>query len=614
METLQITPLLQEVEKPAQYVGDEINSIHKRLNDETIRYAWCFPDLYEIGMSHLGSLIMYHLLNEEPDIYCERSFTPAADMESALQRNNFSLFSLETHTPLRNFDFIGFTLQYELSYTNILHMMNLAKIPLLTQDRSDKDPIIMMGGPCAYNPEPMADFADLIVIGEAEEVILEVMELYRSHDKKRRSKAAFLKDAASMTGIYVPSLYHPVYNTDGTINEIKPCSEEIPTKIKKRFIKNLDQSYFPTKPIVPFVNVVHDRATIELFRGCIRGCRFCQAGIIYRPVREKNRETLETQAKEIIDNTGYDELSLTSLSTSDYSQLQKLSSNLTNCFESKHIGLSLPSLRLDNMTLEILKEVQKVRKSGLTFAPEAGSQRMRDVINKGIEEADLFDAVKQAYEAGWSHIKLYFMIGLPTETDEDVEAIYQLVSRLDHEIYQKRDAAYLHPLKISVSVSNFVPKPFTPFQWVPQDSLESLQRKHQLLKDKFRKRRSLQMNYHDAETSILEGVFARGDRRLSSVLIKAYQSGCKLDGWAEHFQFNRWLDAFKSCSIDPYFYNGRKRSRDEILPWDHLDVQVTKSFLFREYEKSIAAETTPHCRSQCNACGFQNADMGGVCP
>ena len=611
MTRLNIKPLLAKVEKPARYVGNEINSIKKPVTDQTIRFAWCFPDLYEIGMSHLGSLIMYHLLNEQENILCERCFAPAADMEQAMIQAGMPLFTLENKTPVNEFDMVGFTLQYELSYTNILHMLTLAGIPLLRKDRAEKDPLIILGGPCAYNPEPLAEIADLIIIGEAEEVMLEVLRVYEKH---RINKKAFFQEAAGIQGVYVPSMYAVNYLDDGCIESIAPINEKASPNIRKRIIKNLDESYFPEKPIIPYLNVVHDRATIELFRGCIRGCRFCQAGIIYRPVREKTPETLARTAKNIIANTGYEELSLTSLSTSDYSGLKELTENLTDSFAQDRVGLSLPSLRLDNTTMDILKEVQKVRKSGLTFAPEAGTQRLRDVINKGITEEDLFLAVKNAYEAGWNQVKLYFMIGLPTETMEDVVGIFDLVLKLDQEVYQKRDKQYAHPLKISVSVSNFVPKPFTPFQWVPQNTLEEFRSKHALLKEKFKTKKSIQFNYHDADTSLLEGVFARGDRKLSEVLIKAYEKGCRFDGWAEHFKMDKWMEAFHECCVDTAFYTAREREEKEIFPWEHIDVQVTRQFLYKEYERAMQSKTTPHCRAQCSACGYQQTGAGGLCP
>lgn len=611
MTHLNINPLLAKVEKPARYVGNEVNSIKKPITDQTILFAWCFPDLYEIGMSHLGSLIMYHLLNEQENILCERCFAPATDMEQAMEQAGLPLFTLENKTPVNEFDMVGFTLQYELSYTNILHMLTLAGIPLLRKDRREKDPLIIMGGPCAYNPEPLADIADLIIIGEAEEVILEVMHVY---ENMRNNKAEFLQEVATIKGVYVPSMYSVTYKDDGFFKSIVPTNEKASPTIQKRIIKNLDASYFPEKPIIPYLNVVHDRATIELFRGCIRGCRFCQAGIIYRPVREKSPEKLAKTAKNIIANTGYEELSLTSLSTSDYSGLKELTENLTDSFVQDRVGLSLPSLRLDNTTMDILKEVQKVRKSGLTFAPEAGTQRLRDVINKGITEEDLLLAVKNAYEAGWNQVKLYFMIGLPTETMKDVEGIFDLVSKLDHEVYQNRDRQFSHPLKISVSVSNFVPKPFTPFQWVSQNTLEEFRSKHALLKEKFRTKKSIQFNYHDADTSLLEGVFARGDRKLSEVLIKAYEKGCRFDGWAEHFKMNKWMEAFQECGVDMNFYTAREREKNESFPWEHIDIQVTRQFLYKEYERAMLSETTPHCRAQCSACGYQQTGAGGLCP
>ncbi len=608
---MNLEKLLKQVEKPAQYLGNEYNSIRKEISDNTIRFGWCFPDLYEIGMSHLGSLIMYHLLNEKQEIFCERFYMPAEDMTKLLLENDVKLFSLETKTPMKEFDVIGFTLQYELSYTNILHMLRMSDLSFRSRDRSEKDPIIIMGGPCAYNPEPIADIADIVVIGEAEEVILEIMETYQKH---KADKAAFLSAVSKREGVYVPSLYRVIADDQNLFNVIEPINAEAPSRITKRYIKNLDQSYYPDKPLMPHMKTVHDRATIELFRGCIRGCRFCQAGMIYRPVREKGKEKLLSDAKTIIQNTGYDELSLTSLSTSDYTKLFDLSNELMKDLESQKVGLSLPSLRLDNMTLDILKQVQRVRKSGLTFAPEAGSQRLRDVINKGISEEDLILSVKEAYQAGWSQVKLYFMIGLPTETMEDVEAIYQLVSKLDHDVFQKRDPIYKHPLKISVSVSNFVPKPFTPFQWSQHDTMENLAEKHRVLKEKFRKRRSIQFSYHDPETSFLEGVFARGDRKLSEVLIRAYEKGCRFDGWAENFNFDAWMEAFQEMKVDPNLYTSVERPIEKPLPWDHINALVTKEFLAREYEKSLQAQKTPHCREQCSGCGLQFGEGGGICP
>lgn len=588
-----IQSLLNKVEKPARYLGNELNSVHKAVAPDTLRFAWCFPDLYEIGMSHLGSLIMYHLLNDQERVFCERCYAPADDMSQYLEQESVPLFTLETKTPLREFHFVGFTLQYELSYTTILHMLSLAHVPLLSHDRTDDDPIVIMGGPCAYNPEPVADFADIIVIGEGEEVILDIITCFESSG---RNKQLFLKKAASVEGCYVPSM------NDGSAT------------VRKRHVEDFDQSYFPKKPLVPFLDVVHDRATLELFRGCIRGCRFCQAGIIYRPVRRKEITTLMDQASHIIPSTGYDEISLTSLSTSDYPGLKELTRQIDDTFSHQRIGISLPSLRLDNTTLEIMQDIQKVRKSGLTFAPEAGSQRLRNVINKGLSEADLVTAVTNAYMAGWSQIKLYFMIGLPTETMEDVNEIFQLVSRLDQQVYRQRSNDLSHPLRLSVSVSNFVPKPWTPFQWVTQDTLDTFRKKHIFLKDLFRTMRAVQFSYHDPETSLLEGIFARGDRNLSQVLLRAHQKGCRLDGWAEHFHWTKWMESFKECDIDPAAYLERERGLDEALPWDHLQPGVTKEFLIREYQKALQGETTEHCLSSCSGCGFQGTASGGICP
>ncbi|SDY86441.1 TIGR03960 family B12-binding radical SAM protein [Tindallia californiensis] len=608
---MNLEKLLKKVEKPAQYLGNEFNSVKKEVTKDTLRFAWCFPDLYEIGMSHLGSMIMYHLINEKTEVYCERFYMPAEDMSKQLFDNHLKLFSLETKSMMKEFDLAGFTLQYELSYTNILHMLKLSDIPYLSSDRTEEDPIIMMGGPCAYNPEPIARIADIIVIGEAEEVILDILKTYKNCRNKKKD---FLEEVAMVEGVYVPSFYYTETQKENSLLTPVPIHSGVPPKITKRFIKDLDKAYYPQKPLMPHMKTVHDRATIELFRGCIRGCRFCQAGMVYRPVREKSKEKLIGDTNTIIKNTGYEELSLTSLSTSDYSHLNELADELMHDLEKDKIGFSLPSLRLDNMTLEILKQVQRVRKSGLTFAPEAGSQRLRDVINKGIEEEDLIYAVRQAYEAGWSQVKLYFMIGLPTETMKDVEAIFDLVSKLDHEVYHKRKPEHKHPLRISVSVSNFVPKPFTPFQWVAQDSREKLKEKHQFLKEKFKCKKTVQFNYHDSETSFLEGVFARGDRRLSEVLIKAYEKGCRFDGWMEHFDFSKWVQAFEETGIDPEKYTQGIEGFEQALPWDHIDPLISKDFLMKEFERAKVAKKTPHCREQCTACGLHTVEGGGVCP
>ncbi|QUH26069.1 TIGR03960 family B12-binding radical SAM protein [Serpentinicella alkaliphila] len=611
MEKVDIHDLLYKVEKPARYLGNELNSVHKDINDDTIRYAFCFPDVYEIGMSHLGMQIIYHLLNDKKNIFCERVFAPAADMEKEMRENGVPLFGLESRQALNNFDFVGFTLQYELSYSNILNMLDLANIPLYSKDRTEKHPIVMVGGPCAYNPEPIADFVDIVVLGEGEEVLIELLELYEEEKKKGYKKSEYLERAAQIQGIYVPSLFEVTYMEDGRIKSFEPIKSNIPSKIQKRIIKNLDEVFYPEQVIVPYLNVVHDRVMLEIFRGCMRGCRFCQAGMIYRPVREKSVDRLADLAEKLVTSTGYEEISLASLSTSDYTELHKVVRHLIDKYSKDKIGLSLPSLRLDNFSLELIKEIQKVRKTGLTFAPEAGSQRLRDVINKGLTERDLTNAVEKAFASGWSNVKLYFMLGLPTETDEDLLGIKDMAVKVLHVFYNTPKEDRANSINVTVSTSTFVPKPFTPFQWEPQISLEEIKRKQAILIEQL-KRKNLTYNYHESKTSLLEAVFARGDRRLSKVLEAAFRSGCKFDGWYEFFNFDKWMDAFKETGIDPDFYT-RKREYDELLPWDHINVGVTKDFLIRENERSKNAEVTANCRENCSACGITQNFIGGIC-
>lgn len=612
MGRLKIDNLLYRVEKPARYLGNELNSVHKIAGENMVRFAFCFPDIYEIGMSHLGMQILYHLLNKQENIFCERVFAPAIDMEEQMRDNNIPLFALESRQPIRNFDFVGFTLQYELSYTNILNMLNLAGIPIYSADRNEEDPIIIVGGPCVYNCEPIADFIDIAVLGEAEEVILEIIDLYEKMKDKNYNKSEFLKQAALVGGVYIPSFYDISYNDDGTINSVSPKCEDIPRIIRKRIVRDLNNVFYPEEMIVPYLNIVHDRIMLEIFRGCIRGCRFCQAGFIYRPVREKSHDRLWELAKKLILNTGYDEISLASLSTSDYSELGEIVKHLMEEYSDKKIGISLPSLRLDSFSLQIIKEIQKVRKTGLTFAPEAGSQRLRDVINKGITEEDLINAAENVFHSGWSNIKLYFMIGLPTETDEDILQIKDLVFKVADEYYKAPKEQRRKRLNITVSASTFVPKPFTPFQWEPQSELEAIYSKQKLLVSNIRNK-NITFDYHDPKTSLLEAVFAKGDRKLSKVLELAFREGCKFDGWIEHFNFDRWMSVFKKANIDPVFYAGRRQEYDEVLPWDHIDVGVSKQFLIRENENSKQARITPNCRVNCAGCGINRVFTGGIC-
>ncbi len=594
--------ILLSVEKPARYTGGEWNSVKKDHSSVDIKFAFCFPDVYEVGMSHLGMKILYHLLNERDDTCCERVFAPWVDMEAKMRENGIPLFSLESRAPVANFDFIGFTLQYEMSYTNLLNMLNLAGVPLLSRDRQDGMPFVCAGGPCAYNPEPLAQFIDFFMLGEGEEIINEVMDCFKEWKKESSSREDFLKRIAKIEGIYVPGFYEVSYNEDGTVKGIEPIDPAYPAKIRKRIIGNLDKVYYPNKMVVPYTAIVHDRIMLELFRGCTRGCRFCQAGYIYRPVRERNVDRLKEMARRLVKSTGYEEISLTSLSTSDYSCLPQLTSELIDEMEPKMVNLALPSLRIDSFTLDLMQKAQKVRKSGLTFAPEAGTQRLRNVINKGVTEENLLDSVSLAFAGGWRGVKLYFMIGLPTETMEDIEGIAVLGRKVVDEYYKIPKSQRGRGLEVTISTSSFVPKPFTPFQWEPQDTIEMLSKKQQYLKDNI-KNRHIRYSWHDPELSFLEVVFARGDRKVGDVLKKAWESGCRFDSWGEHFKYDAWLKAFEECGIDPAFYANRKRSHEEIFPWEHIDVGVTKKHLLRENRKAQRGEVTPNCIRECTGCG-----------
>lgn len=605
--------LLKSVEKPSRYTGNEWNSVIKDPKSVKMRFAFCFPDSYEVGMSHLGMKILYHLLNERNDCYCERVFAPWTDMEEKMRQNNIPLYGLESKDPIKDFDFVGFTLQYEMSFTNIINMLDLAGIPLTSEKRTSGDSFVCAGGPCAYNPEPLADIIDFFMMGEGEEIINEVMDAYGKWKGTGRSRKEFLEDIANIEGIYVPAFYDVTYNEDGTIRSFEPKKPQYPAKIKKRIIKDMDKAYFPDKIVVPYTDIVHDRIMLEVFRGCTRGCRFCQAGFIYRPVREKSHERLVELAKTLEESSGYEEISLTSLSTSDYTELHELTTGLLDEMEEKKVNLSLPSLRIDSFSLDLMEKAQKVRKSGLTFAPEAGTQRLRDVINKGVTEEDLLNAVSLAFNGGWNGVKLYFMLGLPTETLEDVEGIadlaYKVVNVYKNVPKEKKGKG----LNVTVSTASFVPKAFTPFQWEPQDSRESLNEKQMYLKGKIRSKQ-VTYNYHENRLSLLEAVFARGDRKTCKVLLKAWEMGCKFDSWGEHFKFDVWMKAFEECGVDPYFYATRRRDYDELLPWDHIDIGVSKKYFISESQKASEGKITPNCRVNCGGCGatiFESGICGG---
>ena len=603
----ELDKILKKVEKPARYIGGEVNSVTKNPDEVAVRIGFAFPDTYEIGMSYLGLQILYNILNRNDEIFCERVFAPAPDMEEIMMSQGRELFTLETFTPVREMDILGFTLQYELCFTNVLNMLELGGIPLKSCDRDDRFPVIIAGGPCAYNPEPLADFIDAFLIGDGEELL----EAVCMAKKSASSKQEFLETVCKMDGVYVPAFYEPRYNDDGTLKEIRKLYEGAPDRVRRAVISDIESAEFPVNNIVPFIDTVHDRSVVETFRGCTRGCRFCQAGMIYRPVRERSKETIEKLAVKQLENTGHDELSLLSLSTSDYSRFEELATELMDMCRERNVALSLPSLRLDTFSFKVLQEIQKYRKSGLTFAPEAGSQRLRDIINKNITEEDLIQACTYAFQGGWNNVKLYFMMGLPTETNEDFDEMSKLCRNIAY-CWRMNTPNRARGVKITASTSCFVPKPQTPFQWDAQATKEELDEKTAYLRTVM-KTKNVTFRWHASDTSYLEGVFARGDRRTAEVLYMAWKSGCKMDGWEDCFSLDKWMEAFHACGLDPAFYANRQRPLDEVFPWDHIGCGTSKEHLKREWERSRRAEPTPSCLEQCAGCGAASLMKGCAC-
>ncbi len=601
--------ILKSVSKPARYIGGEVGSIIKNKDDVTTRFAFCFPDTYEIGMSNLGMRILYNALNQTDGVWCERVYAPWLDMQEKMQEHNIPLYALESGDPVSAFDIVAFTLQYELCYSTVLSMLKLAGLPFFAKDRTEDMPIILGGGPCAYNPEPIADFFDIFSIGEGEEALPELCRLYQKMKRENNyTKADFLHEAAKIEGFYVPSLYTVSYDEKGSIASFTPKYMDIPSIIRKRIIEDFNKAPFPETLVMPYTETVHDRVQLEIFRGCIRGCRFCQAGMVYRPIREKTPETLCKQARCLYESTGYDEMSLISLSISDYSELERLTEDLLSFTDDAHVSLSLPSLRMDSFSEELMRRISSVRSGGLTFAPEAGTQRLRDVINKNITEQDLEHAASIAFAGGKSSVKLYFMNGLPTETEEDIKGIAQMAEKVIDVYYHTPNRNKARPVSVTISVACFIPKPFTPFQWDAQDSMENLEEKQQLLKSSITNRK-IRYNYHDAKVSFLEAVFARGNRKLSRAIAEAANRGIVFDAWNECFSYDKWMDVFKDTDIDPTFYANRAFGEEEILPWDMIDIGVSKAFLLKERKKGYADQTTPNCSELCSGCGASK--LGG---
>lgn len=610
MDNKELEKILLTVQKPGRYTGGEQGSVVKDKSKVDVRFAFCFPDTYEVGMSHLGIKILYSQFNTYDYVWCERVFAPWTDFETIMREKGIPLFALESLDPVADFDIIGFTLQYELSYTNVLNMLDLAGIPIHSADRKGLKNIVVAGGPCTCNPEPLADFIDVFFPGEGEEVDMEFIDLYREHKKRGSSKEEFLREAAKIEGVYVPAFYDVSYNPDGTVEKYTP-REGAPATVKKRIIRDLDATFYPSELVVPYIEIIHDRAVEEVFRGCIRGCRFCQAGYIYRPVREKSWRTVDKQAHDLCRSSGYEDISLSSLSTSDYTELEPLLKSMLEWSEKENVSISLPSLRVDNFSEELLEKIKKVKKSGLTFAPEAGTQRLRDVINKNVTEEEIFRTCNTAFMGGYTNVKLYFMMGLPTENDDDIRGIAELGQKIVDLYYKNPDKPKGRGVTVSVSLATFVPKPFTPFEFEPQITSDEIERRQKLLVSSLTTKK-VQVSWHESDTSLLEGAFARGDRRLGAVLERAFALGCKFDSWGESFDFSKWMQAFEDCGLDPAFYANRTRSYDEVMPWDHLDFFVSKKFLINENKLAHEEKTTPNCREKCAGCGAAVCGVG-VC-